>query len=62
MPRPSLLKTLLDQAGVRGVRDEAGAYDDPFTRLDDLMCVIEELCPVWPEKLVEPLASARFLL
>ena len=23
---------------------------DPFQALDDLMAVIEELCPVWPER------------
>jgi len=23
---------------------------DPFTRLDELMAVVEALCPVWPEK------------
>lgn len=23
---------------------------DPFEALDDLMCVIEELCPAWPER------------
>jgi hypothetical protein len=22
--------------------------DDPYAALDDLMCVIESLCPVWP--------------
>jgi hypothetical protein len=24
--------------------------DDPYAALDDLMCVIEALCPVWPDK------------
>lgn len=23
---------------------------DPFVALDDLMCVVEELCPRWPER------------
>jgi hypothetical protein len=26
------------------------ASDDPYAQLDDLMRVIEELCPVWPER------------
>jgi hypothetical protein len=24
--------------------------EDPFAALDDLMCVIEALCPVWPQR------------
>lgn len=28
---------------------------DPFQALDDLMVVVEELCPVWPER--EPFAN-----
>ena len=24
--------------------------DDPYVRLDDLMCVIETLCPQWPQR------------
>lgn len=60
--RESLLTTLLDQAGAAGVRDEAGVYADPYARLDDLMCVIEELCPVWPEKPAGTLAGGQYLL
>lgn len=36
--------------------DEAGIaasvqiYDDPYRALDELMAVVEELCPVWPER------------
>jgi hypothetical protein len=26
------------------------APDDPFAALDDLMAVIEALCPQWPER------------
>jgi hypothetical protein len=26
------------------------AIDDPFAALDDLMCVIEALCPTWPQR------------
>lgn len=48
--REAMLKTLLDQVEASGVRDEAGAYSDPYARLDDLMCVIEELCPAWPDR------------
>lgn len=33
---------------------------DPFADLDDLMCVIEALCPVWPARPVErPLGIYR---
>jgi len=34
---------------------------DPFEALDDLMTVIEALCPTWPDR--KPLSSSiRFLL
>jgi len=34
---------------------------DPYERLDDLMTVIEALCPVWPHR--EPLRDeSKFLL
>lgn len=25
-------------------------HDEPYAKLDDLMCVIEALCPVWPQR------------
>jgi len=59
--REALLKALLDAAQASGVRDQAGAYEDPYARLDDLMLVIEELCPVWPEKPARP-AAGQYLL
>jgi hypothetical protein len=34
--------------------------DDPYRTLDDLMCVIEALCPVWPQK--PPRAATRHLI
>jgi hypothetical protein len=24
--------------------------DDPYVAFDDLMCVIEVLCPIWPQR------------
>ena len=39
---------LVDDAGVP--QDRRHAPEDPFAALDDLMCVIEALCPVWPER------------
>lgn len=50
LDREAMLKMLLDPARAPGVRDEPGEYADPYGRLDDLMRVIEELCPVWPDK------------
>jgi hypothetical protein len=38
-----------------GVTAPITAPVDPFQALDDLMVVIEELCPVWPER--EPFAN-----
>jgi hypothetical protein len=33
---------------------------DPFAELDDLMVVIEALCPVWPERpLMGPMRDMR---
>lgn len=34
---------------------------EPYEALDDLMSVIEALCPTWPERPVFP-ATAKFLL
>lgn len=36
-------------------------YDDPYRELDDLMAVVEELCPVWPER-GEFVTSGKMLL
>jgi hypothetical protein len=35
--------------------------DDPYRALDDLMVVVEALCPVWPQRGVFP-SDAKFLL
>jgi len=41
----------------------AGAIDTrcPYAQLDDLMAVIEALCPVWPDRAVHR-DQSRFLL
>jgi hypothetical protein len=31
-----------------GIRAEPIAAQDPYETLDDLMSVVESLCPVWP--------------
>lgn len=33
-----------------GVYASITAPDDPYRTLDDLMAVVEALCPVWPER------------
>lgn len=33
-----------------GVTPSADPPADPFQALDDLMVVVEELCPVWPSR------------
>lgn len=33
-----------------GVAPALAAPADPFQALDDLMAVVEELCPVWPPR------------
>jgi hypothetical protein len=44
-------------------RDAAApaSLPDPYEALDDLMAVIEVLCPVWPDKMV-PRVTVGFLL
>lgn len=34
--------------------------DDPFGKLDDLMAVVEALCPVWPQR--EPFVDGGRML
>lgn len=46
-------------AGVPAMPDDAGR--DPFVALDDLMVVVEALCPVWPDRPTFE-GSTRFLL
>lgn len=38
---------LVDEGGVRVPPEEEA---DPFRALDELMVVIEALCPTWPER------------
>lgn len=37
-------------AGDAGVNDFGHREEDPFRTIDDLMAVVEALCPVWPER------------
>jgi hypothetical protein len=46
-------------AGVPATPIEAGR--DPFVALDELMVVVEALCPVWPDRPTFE-GSTRFLL
>ncbi|MGH8175599.1 MAG: hypothetical protein ACREV5_04985 [Steroidobacter sp.] len=47
--------------GDGGLPAEVNDVEDPFAALDDLMALIEILCPTWPAR--EPFAEAsRFLL
>jgi hypothetical protein len=45
--------------GITHVRGTTGR--DPFEALDDLMTVIEPLCPVWPNREIF-LSTDRFLI
>ena len=37
-------------AGDGGVNASVRYEEDPFRTLDDLMAVVEALCPVWPQR------------
>jgi hypothetical protein len=41
--------------------DNVANTRDPFEALDDLMTVIDALCPVWPEREIFS-STSRFLL
>ena len=43
-----------------GIQSPAGQPEDGFRALDDLMVVIEALCPLWPAR--EPFAVCRSML
>ena len=43
LPEPPL-------AGDSGVSVSALSADDPYRTLDDLMAVVEALCPTWPRR------------
>jgi len=48
-------------AGAGGVTVRADGGRNPFDVLDDLMCVIERLSPVWPPR-PAPQPGGKFLL
>jgi hypothetical protein len=33
-----------------GIREPVPASNDPYRKLDELMVVLEALCPVWPQR------------
>ncbi len=45
---PSRTQPLVDDAGLPGSPGQTS--QNPFADLDDLMCVVEALCPKWPER------------
>jgi hypothetical protein len=46
--------------GAGGLPRQGPAASDPFADLDDLMVVVEALCPVWPERpLMGPMRDMR---
>jgi hypothetical protein len=56
LPEPDLAEPLPAQDG-RPAPPEL----DPYEALDDLMTVVESLCPVWPDKDI-PRVTVGFLL
>jgi hypothetical protein len=44
-----------------GVMTNVQSERDPYERLDDLMVVVEALCPVWPQRSV-PAGLGKWLL
>jgi hypothetical protein len=60
--REPLLDRLLADIAAGGVQEPPAAYEDPYVRFDDLMIVVEQLCPVWPEKPLWPDPGHRFLV
>lgn len=60
--REALLEQLLAAVDAGGVGEPVFEYEDPYVRFDDLMFVIEQLCPVWPAKPLWPEPGHRFLI
>jgi len=60
--REALLEQWLADVAADGVQEPPHVYEDPYVRFDDLMSVVEQLCPVWPPKLLWPGPGHRFLL
>lgn len=42
-----------------GVVGQMSVPEDPYAALDDLMAVLEVLCPKWPERSVVPATDLR---
>jgi hypothetical protein len=47
--------------GAGGVAGAASSDREPYEALDDLMCVVEALCPEWPARGIFQ-SSGKFLL
>ncbi|MGH8210899.1 MAG: hypothetical protein ACREU6_15165 [Steroidobacteraceae bacterium] len=58
----SYSKTPTEQpfAAAGGIQAPATSEEDPFRALDDLMSVVEALCPTWPQR--EPFVSVGEML
>lgn len=48
MTTQPLIQPLIEDTGPRPAA--TGHDRDPFEQLDDLMSVVEALCPVWPDR------------
>ena len=48
-------------AGAGGVKRAADSEREPYEALDDLMSVVEALCPIWPSRGIFG-GSGKFLL
>ena len=48
-------------AAEAGLRAPLPHHEDPYRTLDDLMAVVEALCPVWPQRAVF-VSGGRMLL
>jgi len=60
--REALLEQWLADMAADGVQEVPPVYEDPYVRFNDLMFVVEQLCPVWPRKPLWPGPGHRFLL
>jgi hypothetical protein len=47
-------------ANAGGISVPATSEKDPYRALDDLMSVVEALCPIWPQR--EPFVSTAEML
>ena len=60
--REALLDQWLADRDAEGVKEAPPVYEDPYVRFDDLMFVVEQLCPVWPKKPLWPAPGHQFLI